>query len=263
MKICKLFFFLVCVIDMSSCYSQTGEKKIHCKDDAMVHDGTKLSCIQGIFSPIDDENPNLKTYWINKGFKTLTVVINEVNGIQDTYSFSTGYNGFYNFQEYASNFSSYAVVDSFYVCNLSDDGPHYIEFFDKDIKSNGWVSELTTQPEFFCEEGSIETSDRNLTRYSKQSFLPYSAYHALEGKGKEDQRNYIHEFDIKPKTGVIIVDKAYFYNDSNDQSKRKAFVLKDDTVFIETIQPTWIQVAYVGEKVTTKGWLKRNSIKIQ
>lgn len=122
MKVLIIFFCAVNAVSLPACYAQTNHKCID-KDGSIITPGTKLSCIQGIFSPIDDENPNLKTYWINKGFKTLTVVIKQENCVQDIYSFSTGYNGFYDFEEYTNNFSSYSVVDSFYVCNLRDDAP--------------------------------------------------------------------------------------------------------------------------------------------
>lgn len=54
-------------------------------------------------------------------------------------------------------------------------------------------------------------------------------------------------------------DKVYFHNDKNDASKRKAYVLKGDIVYIDKIENDWIHCKYFG-KTITEGWIKKVTI---
>lgn len=123
---------------------------------------------------------------------------------------------------------------------------------------------MTTQPEYFCDGGFVESSDRHFTMYEPVSFLPYSVYRHLREQSEKDDRDYIKEFDIagKLKKARVIVAKSYFHNDSNDDSKRNAFVVENDVVIIEVIRKDWVKVAYEGAKVITDGWLKRSEVGI-
>lgn len=58
----------------------------------------------------------------------------------------------------------------------------------------------------------------------------------------------------------IDVDKAYFYNDTNEASKRKSYVAKGDIVYIDQIKDDWIHGQYRGRSIA-EGWLKIQSIK--
>ena len=57
----------------------------------------------------------------------------------------------------------------------------------------------------------------------------------------------------------IDIDKAFFYTQQNETTKRKAYVLKGDIVFIDKIKSNWIHCSYIGKTVTT-GWLKLDSV---
>lgn len=229
-----------------------------------VKAGSKLECIQGIHSPINDNNPNSRAYLITKGFKTLSLILKKEGNKMSFYELNIGYEGFYNFEEYADNIGSYSVVDSFYLCDLKQDGPHYITFLEEDVKPNGWVTSLITQPEYFCSAGFIESSDRHLTMYEPVPYLPYTAYYHFKMRAKQDNRDYVSEFDIlsKLKKAVVISDKAFFHREQDNNSRRKAFVVKGDKIIIDYISKDWVKVAYEGEKVITEGWLKRSDVKI-
>ncbi len=252
----KLWILLVGILSgQVSGYSQNCGESFN-----KVENGSKLECIQGIHSPINDNNPGYTTYIINHGFHFLTIILKE----DKLDELMIGYEGFYNFEEYADNIGSYSVVDSFYLCDLKQDGPHYITFLEEDVQPNGWVTSLITQPEYFCSTGFIESSDRHLTMYEPVAYLPYTAYHHLKIRAKHDKRDYISEFDIlsKLKKAEVSTEKTYFHNDHNDDTRRKAFVIKGDKIIIDYIMKDWVKVAYEGEKVTTEGWLKRTDIKI-
>lgn len=71
-------------------------------------------------------------------------------------------------------------------------------------------------------------------------------------------------FTLTSETGWIEIcyietDKAYFHNDKNDASKRKAYVVKGDIVYIDKIEKDWVHCKYMGKK-TTEGWIKRETV---
>ncbi|PLX22358.1 MAG: hypothetical protein C0599_06545 [Salinivirgaceae bacterium] len=57
----------------------------------------------------------------------------------------------------------------------------------------------------------------------------------------------------------VKADKAYFHNEKTDASKRKAYVLQNDIVYIEKIEGDWMYCAFIG-KSTTKGWIKKSEL---
>lgn len=57
----------------------------------------------------------------------------------------------------------------------------------------------------------------------------------------------------------IEADKSYFYNDKQDKSKRKSYLIKGDIVFIEKIEGDWIRCKYYGKSVT-EGWMKKETV---
>lgn len=225
-----------------------------------VNIGSKLDCIQGIHSPINDDNPDYSTFIINEGFHFLTLILkgNELD------EFIIGYEGFYNFPGYENNYGSFSAVDSFYICDLKQDGPHYISFLEKDIKPSGWVTSLITQPEYFCDSGFIESSDNHLTMYEPIQYLPYQTFPLLYEQGRLNKRDYITEFNIldKLKKAEIIIDKAYFHTTPNERSKRKAFVILGDIVFVDKVVDTWVKIGYLGGSSLTQGWVKKGVLRI-
>ena len=72
------------------------------------------------------------------------------------------------------------------------------------------------------------------------------------------------DFKLATKTNwfeisYINIDKAYFYRDRNEASKRKAYVVKGDIVYIDQIEDEWIHCKYYG-KSATEGWIKKELI---
>ena len=96
--------------------------------------------------------------------------------------------------------------------------------------------------------------------YEKQSFVSYSVYSYLKSIDPE----YLKKINVlkQIKIAEIKVDKAYFHNQPNEDTKRKAFVIKGDEVIIDEIKDGWYRVAYEGEKITTEGWIKANDLEI-
>ena len=57
----------------------------------------------------------------------------------------------------------------------------------------------------------------------------------------------------------INTEKAYFHNDKNLESKRKAYVVKGDIVYIDKIEGEWVHCKYIGN-ATTEGWIKKGDL---
>jgi hypothetical protein len=56
----------------------------------------------------------------------------------------------------------------------------------------------------------------------------------------------------------IDTDKAYFHSDKYEASKRKAYIVKGDIVYIDKIENDWIHCKYFG-KTVTEGWIKKET----
>ena len=54
----------------------------------------------------------------------------------------------------------------------------------------------------------------------------------------------------------VIAPKVYFFSDKNLTQKQKAYLLKDDIVYIESIEGTRAYCTYFGEKQNTTGWIE-------
>jgi len=56
-----------------------------------------------------------------------------------------------------------------------------------------------------------------------------------------------------------IKEKVYFYSDKHESSKRNAYILKGNIVYIEKIDGDWVYCSYLGKKMT-KGWVKLSEL---
>jgi hypothetical protein len=57
----------------------------------------------------------------------------------------------------------------------------------------------------------------------------------------------------------VDVDKVFFYDAKNEESKRKNYILKGDIVYIDKIENEWVHCRFLG-KTITEGWIKKESI---
>lgn len=62
------------------------------------------------------------------------------------------------------------------------------------------------------------------------------------------------------QTRWVKIEKSYFHSEKSETTKRKAYVIKNDVVFVERIDQNWAFCSFIGEKATTKGWLKLNEL---
>lgn len=88
--------------------------------------------------------------------------------------------------------------------------------------------------------------------------LPKGIFLALKENSLLDTINYLKEFSVF-KTSLkakIKTAKTFFYSNKTAASKRKAFLIKDDLVYIEAIDDTWLKVYFDG-KTVSHGYIKK------
>lgn len=56
-----------------------------------------------------------------------------------------------------------------------------------------------------------------------------------------------------------IKERVYFYADQQESSKRNAYILKGNIVYIENIVGDWVYCSYLGKKIT-KGWIRETDL---
>ncbi|OFX42882.1 MAG: hypothetical protein A2046_08415 [Bacteroidetes bacterium GWA2_30_7] len=127
--------------------------------------------------------------------------------------------------------------------------------YDKNVFNINTYSHLTKKGDLI--KGKIQIKDSTTISiilnevhkgcWNVQPFSDESVDFSLTTKQKWIEINYID------------MDKAYFYNDKNENSKKKSFVIKGNIVYIDQIENNWIHCQY-RDKIITEGWLKRQSI---
>ncbi|XZF16046.1 hypothetical protein ACTHGU_07900 [Chitinophagaceae bacterium MMS25-I14] len=58
----------------------------------------------------------------------------------------------------------------------------------------------------------------------------------------------------------ITADKSFFHSDKNEATKRKAYAVKGNVVYIERMENGWAYCSFYGTKTTTTGWLKMETL---
>jgi hypothetical protein len=54
-------------------------------------------------------------------------------------------------------------------------------------------------------------------------------------------------------------DKSFFYMDTNEESIRKAYIIKGDLIYIDKFENDWVHAIYYGNTIT-EGWLKKETL---
>lgn len=56
---------------------------------------------------------------------------------------------------------------------------------------------------------------------------------------------------------IVKEEKVYFYSDADKTTKRKAYVIKNDPLFILERKGNWLKAIFRGAKSETTGWVKK------
>jgi hypothetical protein len=60
---------------------------------------------------------------------------------------------------------------------------------------------------------------------------------------------------------IASTDRVYFYDSVNEQTRRKAYVINGDPLFIGKIEGEWMMATYIGQKSARSGWIKKADTK--
>ena len=227
-------------------------------NDTLIFDSTSnLYCIQGIWSPINSGNEDLIEYSIVYKNKSISVAYTPELTFEGK---SILYEGFYNLSEADGTFSFDESEDSLNVRHMDQNGEYYVWFFEEDVKQSGWGRVGGIQKYYSCYGNTIEMTDNNMTILEKQSFLPFTAINFIRQESKKDRRDYVSEFNIEPGKARVVAEKAYFHDQPDEGTRGKAFVVKDDTVYLDEVKDGWTKVVYEGKKINTAGWIKSSQL---
>lgn len=59
----------------------------------------------------------------------------------------------------------------------------------------------------------------------------------------------------------VTTEKTYFYSEKSEAKKGKAYLIKNDILFVDKIDGTWAYCSYIGKKIT-KGWIKTADLNV-
>lgn len=109
----------------------------------------------------------------------------------------------------------------------------------------------------------LENDEQETVQFRKINALPQDIFRKLKEISKLSGVNFIKEFNIKEISKQVKVTKAkaYFYNEMNENTCRNAFLIKNDSAYLENIEDGWVKGYYDG-KIVTNGYMKISDIKI-
>jgi hypothetical protein len=82
-----------------------------------------------------------------------------------------------------------------------------------------------------------------------------------EGKIEDDYSPSISDIDYSFYPMIVNADKAYFYDDQDENAKRKAYCIKGDEIAVKEFDDQWIQVNFTKNSITSSGWMRRSDLK--
>ncbi len=92
--------------------------------------------------------------------------------------------------------------------------------------------------------------------------LPVKIFELLKINSSETY-NLIKDFNLRVQSSKIKVvsNKTYFYNGMTEDTKRKAFLIKNDVAYLEDITGEWAKIYYDGKTITS-GYVKLKDVSV-
>jgi len=246
------------------------------KDTTKLEKELTLKLMQGIWNGEKDINMSKAYRIINKN-KVLEIVCIEgiCDGTDNFTHLEFSYVGFID-----SVYEKTTIIRSLKINDLKNQGKYMIYankkneskllteiHFDENYQYNSDLKYYKTilSSNYMSETiyyGRFDKQDTTAIFY-KKPILNNNIFSFLKKQSKKDNRDYIKEFNIKGFSSKVKVttDKTYFYNDYKLKNKRKAFLVKGDIAYLESVGDNQVQVYFDG-KVITKGYLKLNDVEI-
>lgn len=146
--------------------------------------------------------------------------------------------------------------------DLKREGQYYVRAFEKDVKNDEVTKPgFNILTGFYCDGKTMNDGANQPSEYKRISYLPYNLVSQLEAKSRADNKDYIKEYRAETLKAKVTADKTYFYDGPSEAQKRKAFLIKDDVAFVNTVTKNWIEVEYHSNTIT-RGWIKASDLEI-
>ncbi len=256
----------------------TEEIVIEKKKDSIINTNTEsentfdLELIQGIWNGEKDINMT-KAYRVINNNKVLEIICVEgvCDGVNDFTHLEFGYIGFINKIKIPiknlktndlKNQGKYLIYAN---KKINDNLLTKIRFDENQLYRSDLKSYKTTLSSNYMYEtiyyGRFDIQDTTATFY-KKDVLNNVVFSFIKKQSKKDKKDYIKEYNIIgfSKKIKVIADKTYFYSDYELKKIRKAFLVKGDIAYLESMGDKGVQVYFDG-KVITSGFLKRKDVK--
>ncbi|MFL1895016.1 hypothetical protein ACJRPK_04895 [Aquimarina sp. 2-A2] len=103
----------------------------------------------------------------------------------------------------------------------------------------------------------------NVSSFSKINSLPIDIFCKLKSKKVANIKNIIREFNIYEFSSKIkvVADKTFFHSEMSETSRRKAFLVRGDIAYLESMNDKWAKVYYDG-KIVSGGYVKIEGIEV-
>ncbi len=192
---------------------------------------TSLNKLQGIWIGEKDLNQSIP-YRIQYNKRILEIIcVEEIcdEGNYDNSIIEIGYLGFSNDKN----------KQLFNHDDLENDGNLMIKLnseisIDENYKINDVFYTTNLIASYIYEQELCNTSS-----FSKINSLPIEIFSKLKNQEIEKNRNYIKEFNIYEFSSKIKTVKTHFHNEMSHDSKRKAFLVKGDIAYLESLNDKW------------------------
>jgi hypothetical protein len=136
---------------------------------------------------------------------------------------------------------------------------------DEDLSNYSWEELRIMRNEIFARYGYSFKSEQ-LSNY----FGQYEWYKNMKKKSLDEVQALFTEIEkynvdvIKnvedskqPYSMQVISERAFFHNEPNKATKRKAYVIKGDNVYLNDVNGDWLNVRYDNK---TSGWINRSDV---
>jgi len=144
--------------------------------------------------------------------------------------------------------------------DLKDSGNLLVRFNKKTPKK---IEISTTFNQYFEITEILDDGFKDDYSFKTLTTLPIALFSKLKEQSNIKGIDYIkgYNLDIFSLKGKIKRDKTYFYNEKNIKSKRKAFLVKGDIVYVEEKDKEWTKVYFNG-KIISGGYIKSADLDI-
>ncbi len=228
---------------------------VHLENEKVNITKSKLDSIQGIWVGEKDINQST-SYRVQYGKKILDLICLEGYCNTDNLFVERSLLGFCeanDFEKHRHNIGKTNIIKF-----IKSDGNLMIKWSDSifidqnhNINSVFYVTKLV--PNYM-----LDKEGNKLSSFVKLKSLPKDLFSSISERKENILEDY-HILELSSKIKVIS-NKTYFYDNMSDDTKRKAFLVKNDVAYLEEVTDEWAKIYYDGMTMVTGGYVKLKDV---